>query len=87
MGKGDVVTVNHKQFGLMCEICFDGLTPEACAVDAGGQRWDVCAGECARQAGIVEGGPGTVETAGSPVQELRGARIVQVEGEGGAGRG
>lgn len=48
------MTTNHPQFGLMCEICFSGLTPEQCAVDVDGQAWDVCAGECARQAGIQE---------------------------------
>jgi hypothetical protein len=48
------MTTNHPQFGLMCEICFHGLTPEECAVDTDGQKWDVCKGECARQAGIKE---------------------------------
>lgn len=47
------MTVDHPQFGLMCAICFSGLTPEQCATDAEG-TWDVCKGECARQAGIVE---------------------------------
>ena len=48
------MTVDHPQFGLMCEICFCGLTPEECARDTDGQAWDVCKGECARQAGIRE---------------------------------
>lgn len=48
------MTTDHPQFGLMCEICFSQLTPERCAEDTDGQKWDVCAGECARQAGIRE---------------------------------
>ena len=48
------MAVDHPQFGTFCEICFTGLTVSACAVDAGGDRWDVCKGECARQAGIEE---------------------------------
>jgi hypothetical protein len=48
------VTVDHPQFGTMCEICFHGLTPEQCAEDVNGQKWDICKGECARQAGIQE---------------------------------
>lgn len=48
------MTVDHPQFGLMCEVCFHGLTPEQCAEDENGQRWDVCKGDCARQAGIRE---------------------------------
>jgi hypothetical protein len=46
--------VDHPQFGTFCEICFSGLTLERCAVDTDGNRWDVCTGECARQAGIQE---------------------------------
>jgi hypothetical protein len=53
------VTVNYPTFGTMCAICFKGLTPEECATDADGQRWDVCEGECARQAGIHEAHKGT----------------------------
>jgi hypothetical protein len=48
------MTVDHPQFGLMCEICHAGLTPEQCAEDADGNRWDICKGECASQAGIRE---------------------------------
>lgn len=48
------MTVNHPQWGTMCEICFHQLTPDKCAVDADGVRWDVCAGDCAEQAGISE---------------------------------
>lgn len=48
------MTVGHPQWGTMCEICFEGLTVDTCAVDANGQRWDVCTGDCARQAGIQE---------------------------------
>ena len=56
-------------YGLICCICFSGLTPEQCAVDEDGQRWDVCSREvtetpgftCAQQAGITErvGGVGS----------------------------
>ena len=35
------MTVNHPQFGTMCAICFTGLTPEQCAQDTDGQKWDV----------------------------------------------
>lgn len=48
------MTTDHPQFGLMCEICFRQLTPDMCAVGVGGHRWDICRGECARQAGIEE---------------------------------
>lgn len=41
------MTVDHPQFGTMCEICFKGLTVDQCATDATGQKWDVCKGECA----------------------------------------
>lgn len=50
------MTTDHPQYGLMCEICFAGLTPDRCAQDATGQRWDVCAGTCALQAGITPSG-------------------------------
>lgn len=55
------MTVNHPQWGTMCEICFDRLTVDTCAVDLDGQKWDVCAGDCARQAGIVEATPTTTK--------------------------
>lgn len=42
------MTVDHPQFGTMCCICFRGLTPDECAVDNSGQKWDVCRGQCAR---------------------------------------
>jgi hypothetical protein len=51
---GGVVTVNHQQFGTVCEVCFARLTPERCAADRDRQRWDVCSGVCAEQAGITE---------------------------------
>lgn len=51
---GSAMTVNHPQFGLMCEICFKGLTPEECVEDTDGQKWDICKGLCAEQAGIKE---------------------------------
>jgi hypothetical protein len=50
------MTVDHPQFGTMCEICFSGLTPEKCAEDLEGVKWDVCKGECAKDAGIEEKG-------------------------------
>jgi hypothetical protein len=51
-------------YGLICCICYSGLTPEQCAVDEHSDRWDVCSSKvskelvpCARQAGIVEVDP------------------------------
>lgn len=38
---------------LYCCICFKPLTPEECAVDNAGQKWDCCPGECAREAGLT----------------------------------
>lgn len=59
------MTVNHPTFGTMCEICFSGLTPEDCAEDANGQKWDICKGQCAKDAGIEEirKGPGAAGSA------------------------
>lgn len=48
------MTVEHPQFGTVCEICFTGLTAETCAEDTGGQKWDLCKGQCAWEAGIQE---------------------------------
>lgn len=48
------MTVDHPQWGLMCCICFNGLTPETCVVDEDGQKWDICKGQCAIDAGIIE---------------------------------
>lgn len=48
------MAVDHPQFGMFCEICFNGLTPDLCAEDTDGVKWDICRGECARQAGIRE---------------------------------
>lgn len=48
------MAVNHPHFGTFCEICFTGLTPSECATDTNGDKWDVCKGECATQAGITE---------------------------------
>lgn len=45
---------DHPQFGSRCEICYELITEDNCAVDEEGHKWDVCAGECARQAGIAE---------------------------------
>lgn len=52
--KGFPVTVNHPQFGLMCCVCFEGLTEENCAQDTDGVKWDVCKGKCATDTGIEE---------------------------------
>lgn len=46
--------VNHSIFGTFCSICFSGLTFEQCAEDVSGDKWDVCKGKCAREAGIEE---------------------------------
>lgn len=46
--------VDHPQFGTFCCICYAPLTPQTCAVDASGTRWDICPGPCAEQAGIEE---------------------------------
>jgi hypothetical protein len=37
---------------LYCCICFKPLTPDECAVDSDGQKWDVCKGDCAQAAGV-----------------------------------
>jgi len=42
--------------GLMCCICFAAITTETCAVDIYGVKWDVCRGQCARDAGCIERG-------------------------------
>lgn len=55
------MAVNHPHFGTFCEICFRQLTVEKCAVDTQGVIWDVCAGECAVQAGIQEMPPKNLE--------------------------
>lgn len=43
--------------GFMCEICYEFRTVEAAFMDADGQRWAVCRGGCAAEAGMVEPGP------------------------------
>jgi hypothetical protein len=48
------MAVNHPIWGLFCCICFNGLTPEQCAEDSEGNKWDICKGECAKDAGIEE---------------------------------
>ena len=37
---------------LYCCICFKPLTLDECAIDANGQKWDVCQGDCAIEAGV-----------------------------------
>lgn len=38
---------------VMCQICFEYRRVADLAVDpADGKRWDVCAGDCAREAGL-----------------------------------
>ena len=39
---------------LYCCICFKPLTPETCVEDSVGDKWDVCQGRCAIEAGIQE---------------------------------
>lgn len=40
-------------FGLMCCICFKGLTPAECFNDPNNDQWDVCnTPMCAIQAGV-----------------------------------
>lgn len=48
------MTVNHPNWGTMCEICFCQVILENAAEDENGQKWDVHSGECAKQAGIKE---------------------------------
>lgn len=62
------MTVDHPQFGTMCEICFQGLATEQCAQDTDGQRWDLCKGECARQAGLKEMESGAEQGVGLHLQ-------------------
>lgn len=38
---------------LYCSICFKPLAPDECAVDSAGQKWDLCKGQCAREAGVL----------------------------------
>jgi hypothetical protein len=38
---------------LYCCICFRSLTPDECAVDRDGQKWDLCEGACALEAGLA----------------------------------
>ncbi len=46
--------IDHPVFGTRCEVCFTVLTVEDCVVDMDGQKWDICVGDCAAQAGIIE---------------------------------
>jgi hypothetical protein len=39
---------------LYCCICFKPLEPEDCVEDIAGEKWDVCQGQCAIEAGIEE---------------------------------
>lgn len=52
--------VNHPTFGTFCAVCF-GMVTEATAAR---EMIDVHAGECARQAGIVEAPPTAAPTRG-----------------------
>jgi hypothetical protein len=45
---------DHPHWGSFCEICFERITPQTCAVDKDGVKWDICPGPCAKQAGIEE---------------------------------
>lgn len=46
------MSVNHPNWGTICCICFEGLTEEQCAVEQSGDKFDVCKGQCALEAGI-----------------------------------
>ncbi len=48
------LVIDHPVFGTRCEICFAPLTVETCVEDTDGQKWDICKGDCAVQAGIEE---------------------------------
>lgn len=39
---------------LYCCICYKPLKPEECVEDISGDKWDVCKGQCAIEAGILE---------------------------------
>lgn len=39
-------------FGMLCQICFDPLVAERCAMDVEGRKWNVCDSGCAIEAGI-----------------------------------
>lgn len=40
-------------YGFICCICFNGLTEDTCFVDSNGDKWDVCSGKCAEDAGFT----------------------------------
>jgi hypothetical protein len=51
-GDGEHVSLTRLTDGrVMCGICCEYRWPEELYLDADNQRWDVCAGECARLAG------------------------------------
>lgn len=52
---------SRREWPLMCCVCFEGLTPETCAVDSEGVKWDVCPGQCAKDTGLEERCTGTTE--------------------------
>jgi hypothetical protein len=63
---------------LYCCICYRPLTHDECAVDGDGDRWDVCAGACAAEAGIVEqglAGPASEEAGGAGGGPDQGAAV------------
>jgi hypothetical protein len=64
------MAINHPHFGTFCEICFTQLTPDTCVVDHAGQKWDICPGECARAAGIIEAPPATSTTEAPPATSI-----------------
>lgn len=45
---------SRREWPLHCCICFSRLTPETCAIDADGTKWDVCRGQCSTDAGLTE---------------------------------
>jgi hypothetical protein len=54
----------------MCCICFGGLTPETCAVDFEGNKWDICQDpNCIAGAGLETNLKGTIEIESIPERE------------------
>lgn len=47
---------------LYCCICYKPLTPDECVVNTAGEKWDVCKGRCAVEAGIEEASDDPVHT-------------------------
>lgn len=50
---GKPLSVHEGGRCLYCCICFTPLIPDECATDSSGDKWDVCKGTCATQAGVL----------------------------------